>query len=151
MTDPARTYTELRASTAELLGYDLDQLGSVESLRLDLTSLLRLQIDHLSGQALAGDSINMDTLGSCVQLLQKLLPASVTQAPAIVENYDDDVREFAAHVQGLIKGRRQQMAFDPDKAFADFEAELKAAIAEHCVEPKRTPHERLQQELELLR
>jgi hypothetical protein len=81
--NPARTYQVLREETASLLGYsDLDKLTPTESLRLDLTALLRLQIDTLQGQALSGESIDMPTLSSCVGMLQKLLPASVTEAAA---------------------------------------------------------------------
>jgi hypothetical protein len=150
MTDPAKTYAELKIETAQMLGFvDIDKLSPVDGLKLDLVSLLRLQVDHMQGLALTGESINMEMLSSCVQLLQRLLPASVTQAP-IVETDDDDIAEkFARHIDGIIRARRHSMARSPDEAQNAFEEDLKEAIAEfgdaEGLADKRAPMEKLKQ------
>jgi hypothetical protein len=102
--DPAGLYTALRGETAKLLGLDLTSLSLVEQLQLDLCAMLRLEIDTLQGECLAGHEIDLARLKSAFEMLRQLLPAAAEPAPVasdddggdaqralleIIQNYDD--------------------------------------------------------------
>jgi hypothetical protein len=58
--DPSASYQLLRNETATMLKLgDVDALGLVEGLQLDLVSLLRLEVDGLEGQVLAGQPVDL--------------------------------------------------------------------------------------------
>jgi hypothetical protein len=83
--DPAATYESLRAETAKMLGLAA-ALSPTEALRVDLTALLRLQLDALQGAALAGREIDLGKLQSCYAMLSKLLQAVEAAPPAVRES-----------------------------------------------------------------
>jgi hypothetical protein len=105
--DPAHDYEILRVSTAQMLGLDLANLSPAEGLRLDLTVLLRLQLDALQGLALAGQDIDLSRLQSCYVMLSKLLPQAVEAPPEVHE--DHDVR---AKVAKLLRGFEEARLFE---------------------------------------
>jgi hypothetical protein len=92
MSDPASTYTRLRAETAALLGVDPDDLSKTEGLRLDITSLLLLEIDSLQGSILANEKVDLARVSTALGMLQKLLPESALVAPVA----ESDVRDHGA-------------------------------------------------------
>jgi hypothetical protein len=100
--DPAGLYARLRAETARMLGFDLASLSLGEGLQLDLTSMLRLEIDTLQGACLAGQAIDLARLQAAFAMLQKLLPTSVTETPPVAADDDDGSarRELLAVIEG---------------------------------------------------
>src|SRR4029077_4274903 len=80
--DPAEVYGRLKAETAAMLGVDPADMSKTEGLRLDITSLLLLEIDSLQGAILANEQVDLGRLSSALAMLQKLLPASALVAPA---------------------------------------------------------------------
>jgi hypothetical protein len=80
--DPSATYDRLRAETAEMFDYDLASASLTQGLQIDLVSLLRLEIDTMSGRVLAGETVDLQRLVAAHGLLQKMLPAQALVAPA---------------------------------------------------------------------
>ena len=81
MSDTASTYARLKAETAAMLGLDPAKTSKTEGLRLDITSLLLLEIDSLQGSILANEQIDLARLSSALTMLQKLLPSEALNAP----------------------------------------------------------------------
>jgi hypothetical protein len=81
MSNPSASYQTLRLETAALLKLDVNNLGLVEGLQLDLVRLLRLIVDELQGKVLAGEPVDLDRLATALGMLQKLLPAQALVAP----------------------------------------------------------------------
>jgi hypothetical protein len=102
--DPAGLYARLRAETARMLGFDNPaSLSLVQGLQLDLTALLRLTLDGLQGQALAGQEIDLGRLQSAFGMLQKLLPAAAAPAPVAPDTEGHAVRaRFAELIEGYV-------------------------------------------------
>ena len=82
--DPASTYAALRTETATLLKLDPDSAGLVENLQIDLVALLRLEVDGLSGAALAGQQVDLRRLEVALGMLRQMLPAQALIAPTPV-------------------------------------------------------------------
>ena len=55
----ARMQRRLRADTAKLLGFDLNNLSPSQSVRVDRAASLRLQLDDIQSAQLRGDAIDM--------------------------------------------------------------------------------------------
>jgi hypothetical protein len=83
--DPRAVYEALHRSAAEMFGYSGD-LTLTQGLQVDLASVLRLEIDALQGQRLAGQAIDLARLSTAFLMLQKLLPQSVA-APQLRESH----------------------------------------------------------------
>jgi hypothetical protein len=117
--DPAHDYEILRVSTAQMLGLDLANLSPAEGLRLDLTVLLRLQLDALQGLALAGQDIDLSRLQSCYVMLSKLLPQAVEAPPEAREDHSarDKVRRL---IEGYVTAREHE----ENERVASLEAEI---------------------------
>ena len=80
--DPAATYERLRAETAEMFDYDLASASLTQGLQIDLVSLLRLEIDGMSGRVLAGETVDLTRLVAAHGLLRQMLPERALVAPA---------------------------------------------------------------------
>ena len=80
--DPAVAYERLRAETAAMLKLNPDSSSLVEGLQVDLVSLLRLEVDTLQGQVLAGEQVDLARLVTAHGMLQKMLPERALVAPA---------------------------------------------------------------------
>jgi hypothetical protein len=104
----AALHRKLRVETAAMLNLDLTALSPTDGLRLDLTALLRLQLDSLQGLALAGQDVDMSRLSACVAMLQKMMPTSLS--PAIPEpDFSGAAEQFArliAQRASSLKARR---------------------------------------------
>jgi hypothetical protein len=140
MNDPSVAYDRLRAETAEMLKLDVANLSLVEGLQLDLVSLLRLQVDELQGAALAGEQVDLDRLSTALAMLQKLLPARALEAsaPAPESRFGPSARErLRALIEKTVLSDNYEieMARDPVKARAEFEARLAAAIEKFGPKP----------------
>ena len=80
--DPSTTYERLRAETAEMFDYDLASASLTQGLQIDLVSLLRLEIDAMSGRVLAGETVDLTRLVAAHGLLRQMLPERALVAPA---------------------------------------------------------------------
>ena len=118
--DPAGDYEVLRTQTAQMLNLDLAALSPTEALRVDLTALLRLQLDALQGAALAGREIDLGKLQSCYGMLSKLMPQAVA-APQVREDHSARARLLA-----LIEAQAEVIDLDRDERIAELEARLAA-------------------------
>jgi hypothetical protein len=135
--DSAATYERLKAETAGMLNLSVASSSLLENLQIDLVSLLRLEVDTLQGQVLAGDSVDLKRLETALDMLQKLLPAQalVAPAPAPARRFDGNARErLKAMIEKTVMNDdsyARNMAVDPNKARADFEAQLQEAIEKY--------------------
>lgn len=118
-------YTQLRETTAQMLGLDLAKLSPTDNLKLDLTSLLRLQLDHLHGIALAGREVDTAKLSACVTMLHKLLPPAATEASTA-----PDFSDALPTLQRIVEQRRS--------AIEARETHLSEIYAKEIVELKAT-------------
>jgi hypothetical protein len=89
-TDKAALYQRLRRETAGMLGYALDNLSPAQELRLNVVSVLRLEVDALQGRSIAGESFDLGRLLEAAERLEKLLP---TPEPARSRDPGEDARE----------------------------------------------------------
>jgi hypothetical protein len=80
--DPAVAYDRLRAETAQMFDYDLANASLTQGLQIDLVSLLRLEIDSMSGAVLAGKTVDLSRLVAAHGLLKQMLPERSLVAPA---------------------------------------------------------------------
>jgi hypothetical protein len=153
--DPAVTYERLKIETASMLNLDAASLSLVENLQLDLVSLLRLEVDTLQGQVLAGEQVDLGRLSTSLAMLRQLLPerALVAPAPAPEARFGNDARKRLRRLieQTLLGGeeivdesqealerqfrdhdareREERLFNHPDEARAALEAEIAAAQA----------------------
>jgi DNA-directed RNA polymerase specialized sigma54-like protein len=67
-----------------MFGY-VGDLTLTQGLQVDLASVLRLEIDALQGQRLAGQPVDLARLSTAFAMLQNLLPQSVA-APRVRES-----------------------------------------------------------------
>ena len=96
--DPAAAYEKLKIETAAMFNYDIANLSLTQGLQLDLVSLLRLEVDTMQGQVLAGESVDLQRLVAAHGMLQKMLPerALVARAPAATHDFAGAKKELAA-------------------------------------------------------
>jgi hypothetical protein len=142
MSDPASTYTRLRAETAAMLGVDTADMSKTEGLRLDITSLLLLEIDSLQGSILANEKVDLARLASALTMLQKLLPEKALVAPAAAADHVDqfaganeELSNFLVRRAENIRRRDQrleaELAANPDAARRELEARIQLAIEKY--------------------
>jgi hypothetical protein len=72
--DVANLYNEVRAETAALLNFDLNELTLVQSLRLEKVTMLRVEVDAIQARQAEGNAINVDQLTTVIDELEKMLP-----------------------------------------------------------------------------
>ena len=109
MSDPASTYARLKAETAAMLGLDPADLSKTEGLRLDITSLLLLEIHSLQGSILANDQIDLARLSSALTMLQKLLPSEALNAPVPLANSNHDFAGAKEELDRLLIQRAERL------------------------------------------
>jgi hypothetical protein len=131
--DPAAAtaYERLKVETAEMLGLNTDSASLMESLQVDLVSLLRLQIDDLQGKVLNGEQVDLARLSTALTMLRQLLPEKALVAPAAGPDFSGAKEELLRMLDGRIEALEHKMARDPASARAEFEARLQAAIQKH--------------------
>jgi hypothetical protein len=136
--DPRAVYEALHRSTAEMFGYSGD-LTLTQGLQVDLASVLRLEIDALQGQRLAGQAIDLARLSTAFLMLQKLLPQSVA-APQLRESHHardrllqivNDIAEVQAEDEADEVARLSQLVAEKDAVIAA----LGGAIAQPAASP----------------
>jgi hypothetical protein len=110
-TDPSTAYANLRKESAALLG--LDPGGSwtaLQEMQLDLVSLLRLEVDGMQGQQLAGQPVDLTRLAVAFGMLQKLLPQKLEAEPAKQDVADDARTKLAGLLDGLSAAAEHEWA-----------------------------------------
>jgi hypothetical protein len=78
---PAELFKSLRASTAALLGYDVDHLSAEQTIRTDRAVTLRLLCDHLQAQQLHGVAIDVHEFVSASEALERMITGRDPEAP----------------------------------------------------------------------
>jgi hypothetical protein len=133
----AKFYHALRASTAALLNYDLDNLTLTQSLKVDLASSLRLEIDRITAAQLAGEPVDLRELVLATESLSRLVAPDGTGTDVDFETrYQERLQtEFAGEREKLshyLSARAERIAaynaHHPDQARLKFERELQAEI-----------------------
>jgi hypothetical protein len=96
----ARMQRRLRADTAKLLDYDINNLSAWQSVRLDRASTLRLQLDDISAAQLRGDPIDMPRFILASKELEAMLGGNPEQTIAA-----NDFSGAAAELEALFSQR----------------------------------------------
>src|SRR5689334_17373916 len=115
----------MRKLTADLLGYDLANLTSAQSIRLDRAAALRLELDDIQSRQLAGLTIDMTKYVAASEALERLVggdPERPTQ---------NDFSKDAAELSALLNLR-----YEAIKRRRAVEA---AAVAAAAAEPQALP------------
>jgi hypothetical protein len=138
--DPAATYDRLRAETAEMFDYDLASASLTQGLQIDLVSLLRLEIDSMSGRVLAGETVDLTRLVAAHGLLRQMLPekALVAPAPPAETRFGlDHKAKLRALIERALNNDdyERSLAADPARARAQFEVRLQEAIEKYAPAP----------------
>jgi hypothetical protein len=143
MNNPAAAaYDRLRCETAAMLGLNLAELSLVQGLQLDLVSLLRLEVDGLQGQVLAGQPVDLSRLATSLKMLQELLPESalVAREAAVVTKAPADARErLAALLHGIVAARDAEKEHNLADAMEREEAVMEAEAFTGQPEPEVLP------------
>jgi hypothetical protein len=135
------TYARLKNETAAMFGLNIEKLSLLDELRLDLISLLRLEVGSLQGKALAGQTIDLDRLNTAHNMLAKLLPPStlVTEVDEISTGEEAQIEgQWARHIAGITAEHERQLAEDPGAARQRLEDEIAAAVAKYG-KPEKPP------------
>ena len=73
--DRAELYERVRAASCKLLGFDdPEKLTDAQALQVDLATILRLTIDDMTGQVIAGKQVDVAKLTAASDALAKLAP-----------------------------------------------------------------------------
>ena len=145
MSDPAAAYDRLRAETAEMFGYDLGNLSLTQGLQLDLVSLLRLEVDTMQGQVLAGQVVDLTRLVAAHGMLQKLLPerALVAPAPAVEDRGSPTARERLRQlIENVFAAKDAELAESCQREEAVMAAEAMSASPPPPEPPPEPPEEK---------
>jgi hypothetical protein len=134
--DQAKLFNSLRASTAELLGYDVDHLTAAQQIRLDRTITLRLLVDDLQARQLRGEMIDAKAFVAASEDLERLCGGQ-PDAPAT-----DDFADAREELFKLLERRAQAIEARDEKLRDQMQArEEQAAIAAAMPsEPVPVPH-----------
>jgi hypothetical protein len=100
----ARMQRRLRADTAKLLNYDINNLSAWQSVRLDRAVALRLQLDDISAAQLRCDPIDMPHFILASKELEAMLGGNPEQTTS--PNYGA-IAEIEAMIDGLLRTREQ--------------------------------------------
>jgi hypothetical protein len=142
--DPAAAYERLRAETAAMLKLSPDSSSLVEGLQVDLVSLLRLEVDMLQGQVLAGETVDLTRLVAAHGMLQKMLPerALVAPAPAAADHdfagAKEELRRLLDQRAGAIE-RREQNRENRETALLAENARLREEVVRLKAQPRPQP------------
>jgi len=132
--DPSILRARLRRETAELLGYDIDELTAAQSVRLDRAATLRLELDDIETRQLAGLPIEMAKYVVASEALERLV---ATAHPEQENSHDfSGAREkLAALIENMARAEEYKAA----EADAREEAAMAAEALGAPIEPPPTP------------
>jgi hypothetical protein len=131
--DVAAFYKHLRATTAQLLGYaDADNLSAAQQIRLERAVSLRMICDDTAARQMRGQPIDVRAFTDASESLEKLCGGS-PDAPAAGHDFSGAREELARHFDRLAEAHERRLARDPNKARADLELKIQAAIEKHTL------------------
>jgi hypothetical protein len=131
---PAELFKSLRASTAALLGYDVDHLSAEQIVRTDRAVTLRLLCDHLQAQQLHGVAIDVHEFVAASEALERMVggnPASASPEARFGPNHRERLRQLiektlmaadVAEADRLADAMRREEAIQAQAAGAPVEA-----------------------------
>jgi hypothetical protein len=103
-------FTAVRKQTAGLLGFtDLDALTATQTLKLDVATSLRLEIDRLQSQQLRGEAADLRVLIAAAEMLERLLKPVEVAAEA-ADQHCDAREKLAALIDGLSAAAEHEWA-----------------------------------------
>jgi hypothetical protein len=127
------TYRELRAETAVVFGYDPERLTPLQSTRVDLVVTMRVALDGLQQQLLAGVAVDFNKLLAASEALTKLLPALAEPERRSVAPELERARAELGRVIGCILEEEGLTEADLAERADELER-LRAIVAEQSVE-----------------
>lgn len=131
--DPSILRDRLRRETAELLGYDIDNLTAAQSVRLDRAATLRLELDDIETRQLAGLPIEMAKYVVASEALERLVATAHGNPEQTTSGMFAGARaELAALVENLARAEEY-------KAGAAAAREEAAMAAEALDAPREPP------------
>ena len=113
MDDRAKFYHDLRASTAALLNYDLDKLTLQQSLKVDLASSLRMEIDRITAAQLSGTSVDLRELVLASESLSRLVAPAASLGEEVKHDFDgafDALSRLLSDRSDRLKAREQSVS-----------------------------------------
>jgi hypothetical protein len=145
MTD-RETYAAVRAESAELLHYSLDDLTPIQSMRLDLITSLRFGLDAVQAEIITGTRVDLAKLLAVSETLAKLLPALAEGPPAPAPRSDDDRDDTIRELDRLLSGIREAQTVEEREELVSAHAQidkLEAEVARLKAEAEATAAPRL--------
>jgi hypothetical protein len=146
--DPSASYQLLRRETAEMLRINADDLGLVDGLQLDITSLLRLVIDSLQGKVLVGEEVDLGKLQVAHALLRQMLPPAAMVAPAPAP---ETARRFGTDHRARLRQLIENVVLREDEtkaaALADAQAREEQTMADEAAGKPPEEHRPLRETL----
>jgi hypothetical protein len=107
----ARMQRRLRADTAKLLNYDINNLSAWQSVRLDRASTLRLQLDDISAAQLRGEVVDMPRFILASKELEAMLGGNPDASTAHdFSGAREELRQFFARRADPIRKRDERLA-----------------------------------------
>src|SRR4051812_21237286 len=97
-------YTQARAETAAMLGYDLASLTAEQATRLDVAAAPRLAVDDQSGKLARGETADVSKLLSASEALARLLPP-LREPPPPVNRLDPRAAMWATYLDARRRGQ----------------------------------------------
>jgi hypothetical protein len=145
----ARMQRRLRADTAKLFNYDINNLSAWQSVRLDRASTLRLQLDDISAAQLRGDPIDMPRFILASKELEAMFGGRPDETSTVPDfsGAREELRALFERRFSALERRREreerEMVMDPNKARAEahaaFETKLQLAIEKYGAEATHAP------------
>jgi hypothetical protein len=115
-------YEKARLDAVQLLGFaDLERLTPSQSAKVDLVLSLRLAIDSLQSQLLAGEPADLSRLVSATEMLCRQLP---TAAPGITPDAPRVEDSARAKMERLLDGIERANVFEEMRVSAIQQIEL---------------------------
>lgn len=105
-------FDALRKSTSELLGLGaVDDLSPIQSLKVDLASSLRLELDRLMAQQLRGEAVDLRALTVASEMLERLLrPADVVASNDPHAGAREELERFLTQRAEAIERKKEREA-----------------------------------------
>jgi hypothetical protein len=129
MLDGPEFFDALRADTSRLLGFSsVDGLAPSQSLKVDIVSSLRLELDRVQAAQLRGEPIDMKVLMMAGEMLERLLrPAEAVVAGA--DQFSDARERLAQLIDGLAGAAEHEQARVEREEITRLKAEVESLRA----------------------
>jgi hypothetical protein len=134
-------YARLRIETCAMLGFaGVEMLTPLQSLKLDVACVLRLELDRAAALQAKGEAVDIKALTVAAEALERLLrPAEVVVAGA--DQHSDAREAFEALMQGLVDANEVTEATrvqELEREVSDLREQLARSRAGAAVPPAPT-------------